>query len=197
MTEEWKDIKGYEGYYQASSLGRIRSLDRIDTSGKRRKGKVLKYKHDGGGYPSVILARGCKDHTIHVHRLIAETFIPNPDNKPTVNHIDENKENNAVSNLEWMTYKENAHHGTRMKRCYSGRDYKAIGKRISAGIRSKWINRPIIQYDLDMNYVAEYPNVYEAAEINCIDRAPIRRVLNGDRKFPHYKGYIWKYKEAV
>ena len=194
MTEEWKDIKNYEGIYQASSLGRIRSLDRIDTSGKRRKGRVLKRKYDGEKYPCVILSKGGNPRTFHVHRLVAETFIPNTENKPTVNHIDENKENNMIDNLEWMTYKENAHHGTRIQRCYSGRDYEAIGRKISDTQKRKYINKPVIQYDLNMNMIAEYKNVYEAAEQNHIDHAPILRVIRGDKKFPHYKRYIWKLK---
>lgn len=106
MEEIWNDIKGYEGKYKVSNLGRIKSL---------RKNKVLKQtinKRDGYFYVGI-----CKDgkrKNRKVHRLIAETFMPNPKNKPTVNHIDGNKENNCISNLEWCSQSENMKHSYRI-----------------------------------------------------------------------------------
>ena len=108
--EEWRYIPGYEGKYQASSLGRIKSVDRLimRSNGERLpiKGRVLKPRFDKCGRACVTVCGVTK----RVHRLIAKTFIPNPDNKPQINHIDSNPSNNAVSNLEWCTRSENMLH---------------------------------------------------------------------------------------
>lgn len=108
--EEWKPIKGYEGYYAASTLGRICSIDRIIV-GKTKtyviKGKILKPKLSKKGYLEVSLTKDKKLKSFRVHRIIAETFIPNPNNYPIINHINENKVDNNVDNLEWCTNKYN------------------------------------------------------------------------------------------
>lgn len=110
MTEEfWKDIKGYEGLYQVSNLGRVKSL-------KRGSERILKPRVKSSGYIEVVLYKNSKPKNIRVNRLVAQTFIPNPEDKPQVNHIDEDKTNNMVSNLEWVTAKENMNHGTRNER---------------------------------------------------------------------------------
>ena len=113
--EIWKDIKGYEGYYQVSNLGNVRSLDRVGRTGKNLKGRVLKQKTTKG-YNMVGLYKDGKQKHKTVSRLVAKAFVNNPDKKPEVNHIDENKQNNKADNLEWVTAKENSNHGTRPKR---------------------------------------------------------------------------------
>lgn len=126
MKEIWKDIKGYEGYYHVSNLGRVRSLDRYvatvgNSSGQRLiKGK-LKEQNDwnaknGGSYYAVILSKNNISVRYAVHRLVAEAFIPNPDNLPCINHKDENKHNNNVDNLEWCTVEYNNTYGTARER---------------------------------------------------------------------------------
>lgn len=115
MNEVWKDIKGYEGSYQVSSIGRVRSLDRIITHmnmGVIRKhlfkGKILKplLEHDGYLY-LFLYKKGSYRKKFSIHRLVCETFISNPNNYPIINHKDEDKTNNAVENLEWCDYSYN------------------------------------------------------------------------------------------
>ncbi|AGY48385.1 HNH endonuclease [Bacillus phage Slash] len=108
--EKWKDIKGYEGYYQVSDLGNVRSLDRKDTRGYEWKGKILRLKINKNGYCFVALSKGSKVSYPRVHRLVAEAFIPNPENKRCVNHDDGNKSNNKIDNLFWATSSENNKH---------------------------------------------------------------------------------------
>lgn len=100
MQEIWKDIDGYNGFYQVSNLGNIKSIGgRIGTA--IRQPRVLKQNLNAYGYPKVRLQRGSKDQTVTVHRLVALHFVQNPNKEETVNHIDGNKANNVYSNLEW------------------------------------------------------------------------------------------------
>lgn len=122
MNEIWKDIKGYEGIYQVSNLGRVKALERVWYSGrngctKRTKPEhIMKYRlAKNTGYCLLKLVKNGVEKHVLVHRLVAETFIPNPNNLPEVNHIDGNKENNCVDNLEWCTEKENISHATENK----------------------------------------------------------------------------------
>ena len=115
MEEIWKDIAGYEGLYQISNKGRVKSLNRLvkDTTRDRVqkiKGRILKYCDNGKGYKLVYLNKNRKRKNYYVHRLVAETFIPNPRQLPEVNHKDLNKANNKISNLEWITELDNKRH---------------------------------------------------------------------------------------
>lgn len=114
MVEEWKSIKGYEGYYEVSNFGNVRSLERIvtrsDGINQPVSARVLKLIIGSKGYFVVRLHKDGIGETKDVHRMIAISFIPNPYNKATVNHIDGNKINNNIKNLEWATYKENMRH---------------------------------------------------------------------------------------
>ena len=118
MTEVWKDIPGYEGLYQASTSGSIRSLDRVyecvSPLGRSytqiRRGKVMLPSVNFDGYLNIQLTKDSKSKTLFVHRLVAMTFILNPENKPQINHKDKNRQNNEISNLEWVTQSENMQH---------------------------------------------------------------------------------------
>ena len=112
MNEEWKDIKGYEGKYQVSNLGRIKSLNYNHT----KKEKILDIKPRKDGYMYVGLFKNGKRKSFKVHRLVAEVFIENPNKYPVINHKDENKSNNCISNLEWCTHKYNVNYGTRAQK---------------------------------------------------------------------------------
>ena len=106
MKEIWKDIEGYEGYYQVSNLGRVRSVERI-VNRKKLKGKFISYGRDTKGYLFVNLSKENKQKTARVHRLVAQAFIPKIDGKDYIDHIDGSRDNNNVSNLRWCTHKEN------------------------------------------------------------------------------------------
>ena len=112
--EEWRDVVGYEGYYQVSNLGRIRSLDRAVRHAYRGtqsiKGHILTPCRGNGPYYSVMLSKDGKAKSLRVHRLVATAFVPNPDRLNCVNHKDGDKLNNSASNLEWCTHRHNTQH---------------------------------------------------------------------------------------
>lgn len=120
MIEEWRSIEGYEGLYEVSNTGQVRSLDRyVKTcyeAYKLHKGKILSPAKDKNGYLKVHLCYNGKHNIIRVHRLVAQAFLPNPDNLPEVNHKDEDKTNNNVDNLEWCDRKYNNNYGTKIER---------------------------------------------------------------------------------
>ena len=111
MEEIWKDVVGYEGYYQVSSLGRIRSVDReiIDKNGVKKSihGKIMRHTFHPDGYPAISLCRNGVYRRLKIHRLVALAFIPNPNNLPEVSHLDETRTNNCVDNLVWSSHKDN------------------------------------------------------------------------------------------
>ncbi|ADI23905.1 HNH endonuclease family protein [Enterococcus phage EFRM31] len=165
MIEEWKDIKGYEGLYQVSNLGRVKSL-------KFGKERILKTGVDRYGYISVNLYKNNKRKLCKVHRLVAQAFIPNHENKPQVNHIDEDKTNNMVSNLEWVTAKENVNHGTR-------------NDRVSKAVKVIDIANGEYNYYNSINECVRQLGLHQGNVVSC---------LKGRRKT--CGGYTFKYKEV-
>lgn len=126
MDEIWKSVRGFEGYYEVSNLGRVRSVDRhiydkVRKCDRLLKGRVLSTRDNGNGYKGVMFCKEHKLYQMYVHRLVAEAFIPNPNNYPVVNHKDENKGNNSRYNLEWCDGSYNNNYGTRTQRWYETR----------------------------------------------------------------------------
>lgn len=137
MQEEvWKPVPGYEGLYEASSHGRIRSIERFVYHRRwgrfqKRKSVILKPAVSSRGYYTVVFGINGTRKAYAVHRIIAETFLPNPNNLPVVNHKDEDKTNNAVSNLEWCTQKYNINYGNGLKRRATAQSISKKGKHYS------------------------------------------------------------------
>ena len=180
MEEEWRDIKGYEGLYQVSNLGRVKSLDRyvINKSNKQQyyNGKIL------------TLSKNNSQKTIPVHILVAKTFIPNPESKPEVNHIDGNKTNNCVSNLEWVTRSENELHAYKNGLAKSSLKQKEAVAKYARENYSK----EVLQYDLNGNFIKEWNSMHDVWRELGIRPSYICRCCKGLRN--HTYGYIWKYK---
>ena len=165
LNEIWKPIKGYEGLYEVSNFGRIKSLNYNHTG----KGKILKQNQIMNGYKLVMLYKDGNGKNYLVHRLVAEAFLPNTDNLPCVNHKDENKQNNVVSNLEWCTHEYNNRYGTRIERT----------------------SKPILQYTLDGEFVKEWKSTAECGR-NGYNQGHVAACCRGERKT--HKGSVWKYK---
>lgn len=205
MEEIWKNIEGYEGKYKISNLGRVLMLGSY-SDGRRYKESIKKTRFDKGGYEYTILTnwKG-KSKTIKIHRLVAEAFIPNNENKPCIDHIDCNRANNNVENLRWATYKENANNPITRKHlsdalkevCNSEesrakkRMYAIIPQNIEAR-RSKVI-RNVMQFDKNGTLVNEFKSITDAAKSVNGNVTSITRNCRGRR--PSAYGYVWRYKE--
>lgn len=191
--EEWRDIAGYEGIYQVSSMGNVRSLDRMGGNNHFYKGCVLKKRLKKAGYLQVQLCKNSEHKFFAIHRLVAIAFIPNPNNKPTVNHLDEDKTNNNVYNLEWATHRENTNYGTRTERMKKSKDYKAIGRKTSSTLINRGYGKKILQYDLFGNLIKEYRTINEAVKETGYCKSGIIGVCKHKKYAKTYKGYKWEY----
>lgn len=183
IEEIWKDIIDYEGYYQVSNLGRIKSLHRIVID-KNNHTKTIKEHYmtgndNGKGYLTVLLKKDSKGVRKYIHRLVAQAFLPNPDNLPEVNHKDENPYNNIVTNLEWIDYLGNRIYGSRLERLSN----------------SNTIHTPILQYDLDFNFIAEYKNGSQAAKELGFENQNMAIYKCANKQANSGLGYIWRYKD--
>lgn len=199
MKEEWKDIAGYEGFYQVSNQGRVKSLDRYVNaklgSEMMKKGVLMKLQSSHKGYSTVILHKNCKSKTQQVHRLVAMAFIPNPLNKPQVNHIDCDKKNNRPENLEWAAQDENMAHAVRngIYSNFSGKQLEAARASIKIACEKHKIK--VNQYSLKGELIKQYKSIAEAEKETGADNSKISMCCRGKRN--KTKGYKWEYaKEA-
>lgn len=173
MTEEWRDIKGFEGLYQVSNCGRVKSFYKYGWTKTIQSNNGILKQYVVRGYSTISLKKGKGYKHFQVHRLVASAFIQNPNNLPCVNHKDENKLNNHVSNLEWCTYSYNINYGTRNKKA------------------AKALSIPIVQLTLEGNIIAEFNSFKEAEDVTGILKSHICNVCKGIRH--HAGGYKWRY----
>lgn len=186
--EKWKDIPGYEGLYQVSTSGRVKATQRIILyrNGKiiHRKERILSLANSYGQYYTVGLIKNKKHKTWNVHRLVAMTFIPNPNNLPCINHKDENKYNNLVDNLEWCSYSYNTKYNNSMRVRIDTRNHN----------QSRGCEKKVYQYNLEDNLIKVWDSVksisrelgYKASNISSC-------CLNKQYRKTAY-GYKWTYE---
>ena len=169
MNEIWKDIDGYEGLYQVSNLGNVKSLNYRHT-GKER---ILNPGTDKCGYIQVNLYKNGKLKTFSIHRLVANAFLENPDHKSDVNHKDEDKNNNCVYNLEWMTRKDNLNYGSRNKRIANSR------------------SKSVLQFTKNCEFIRKWKSAIQIERELGFSSGNISQCCNKKRKSSY--GYIWKF----
>lgn len=177
MQEIWKDVKGYEGLYQVSNFGRVRSLNYKHT----KNVKELAYRINHKGYIDVHLSKNGKSKHLVVHRLVAKTFIPNPNNLPQINHIDGNKQNNRIDNLEWCNNSENLKHA-----------YK-----LNLRLKKQGVNhhncKKVNQYDLNGNFIKTWDFIKQANVELKIPHSNIVCCCRG--LYKKAGGFIWRYAD--
>ena len=166
MIELWKNIKNYEGYYQISNLGRVKSLKKWCGNKHIKKyidkEQIIKPSRDNLGYLKVMLHKERKIENKRIHRLVAEAFLDNPNNLPVINHIDNNKNNNCVNNLEWCTQKHNVEEGIK---CFARKyDYKGNFKKFI--IKDKRYNRYYVRFTFNKKteYLGGFSNIKDAVK---------------------------------
>lgn len=178
--EYWDWIPGFEGLYQVSTRGRVRSVDRWVTcnDGRKRflKGKILKPTRNDKGYLTVVLCRDGKHCTVYVHRMVLEVWGDgNPENKPQVFHRDENKENCSVENLSWASVKESINFGTGIERGHTR------------------LSKPVQALDPETGVVVlEFPSTKEAGRKGFL-QAAVSACCRGERRT--HKGFTWRFKD--
>lgn len=180
-----QDIKNYEGLYAIAENGQVWSYPQPQTGSVKGiiKGGFLKSCENGNGYLRVKLRKkGDKGKWCYIHRLVAETFIENQENKPQVNHKDGNRHNNNIQNLEWVTSQENILHS-----------FNSLGR--VGGMKDKFgkdhnLSKSICQYSLAGEFIAQYGSGYEAMRITGVLQQNISKTINGKRKSAG--GFLWK-----
>lgn len=185
MIEIWKDIKDFEGLYQVSNLGRVKSL-------KLNRELIMKPTKEVNGYLTINLTNNDGKHKkFLIHRLVVEAFIPNPDNKPQVDHINTDTTDNRVENLRWVTPMENTNNPLTLKHIgeFNKINRYWTGKYSKEHPQSK----PILQYDLDGNFIREWNCTMDAHRELHIGFTSISNCLKNRSKMAG--GFVWKYIE--
>lgn len=188
--EIWKDIIDFEGLYKISNIGRVKSLTRYVKHSRGGKmilhGRILKQIEKTNGYMLVGLNKNSKGYKKHVHRLVAEAFIPNPYNKPQVNHKDLNKKNNTLNNLEWVSSSENIKHS------YKNGNRKSPKSMLGKFGKDHHLSISVVQLTKLNEFIKSYDGVRVAERNTNIDRSCIIKACKGIQKTAG--GYKWMYK---
>ena len=182
--EEWRDIEGFEGYYQISNMGRVKSLERTVRNSRGYRivaERILKPQSNSKGYLYVNLYKDGKMKRCRVNRLVAQAFLPNPDNLPEVNHKDEDKQNNCMDNLEWCSHSYN--------NSYNGRA-KKIGEK---NTNNPKISKPVFSVNKVSGLIVEFPSLIEAERQTGISNSSICKCLKGKRNSAG--GCVWFYAD--
>ena len=191
----WKPIVGYEDCYEVSNIGKIRSIDRIIGGNRNRirKGQLISPQHSASGYLQVRLCKFGKSKTYKVHRLVAQAFIPNPDNKPCVDHKNTNRKDNRECNLRWVTPKENSNNPLSKQHAKNG-TIKETGenKRTCGKFKESVCNTPknIYCYNLSGVFLNEFQSMIEAEYVTKVEMSGIRKALN--KTYKSAGGYLWR-----
>ena len=187
-VEVWKPVVGYEGLYEVSSYGRVRSLNYRNTN----KITVLSSGIDKKGYKHINLSKDGKVKTYKLHRLVAQAFLPNPNNLPVINHIDENPSNNCVENLEWCTYSYNINYGTRIEKQRQKMIEKPPMSWLGKFGREHNTSKPLIQSVLGI-FVKRWDNAMEVRRKLGFNNSHISACARGETKSAY--GFNWFYAE--
>ena len=186
-SEVWKDVVGYEGLYEVSDKGNVRSVERKDSIGRKYGRQVLKPINNGLGYLRVKLYKGGTRKNKLVHRLVAEAFIPNPENSPQVNHVDEVKDNNKVQNLEWCDSRYNSNHGTRNERTAQAQSKKVRAVNAKTG--------EVVEFNSTQDAGRKgYSSSKVSAACRGVYKTVTGKLVGGDGRT--YKGFRWSYEVA-
>lgn len=201
MEEIWKSVRRFESYYEVSNMGNVRSIDRIVKRGRffeKRKSHLLSVVKSSGthGYCFVNLYKDGKTYPKKVHRLVADAFIENPDNKPCIDHINGLRDDNRVENLRWVTYKENANNPITYNKCLKNTYTKEVTKKALDTWKKKGgkgAPKTVYQYTKDGEFIAEYYSGADAARVTGICHTNIIDACNLENKTAG--GYFWTYNK--
>ena len=197
--EIWKDIEGYEGLYQISNMGRVKSVERMKWCGKgyyKTPERILKARKTKNGYLLVNLWKDGKIKSYYIHRLVAQAFLDNPDNLPEVNHIDQDKTNNKVENLEFCDRSYNVNYGTRNRKVAEklrGRKQseESNKKRAEKLTNNPKISKPVIAIDKRTGLIVEFLSAHEAERVLGISQSNITKWKKKKKK--SIGGFYWMY----
>lgn len=200
MREEWRDVVGLEGMYQVSNYGNVRSVDRFvnnkSNTKTKIKGVVMKLQENHKGYMAIVLHKNNVPISKLVHRLVAEAFLENTNNLPQVNHIDTDKKNNRVDNLEWVSNYDNMQHAVKngcYKHAFTEKTKLAVQKNLNYARKARI--RSVRQYDNEGNLVNEFESIADAERKTGVNNSKITMCCKHRRN--HAGGYVWKYVEEM
>jgi hypothetical protein len=187
--EEWRDIEGYEGLYQVSNEGRVKSLARVILRSNGRQQhvneKILKYGKDNGGYYQVCIQKDGSKQSCKVHKLVANAFIPNPNGYNVVHHKDHNRQNNFVENLEWIDeYKHRSMHYNEIKEYITEVCKKVLTCRTD-------LSKKVEQIDPETMQILRIWGSTRECGRNGYDQSHVASCCRGETKI--HKGFIWRY----